>query len=87
MWIILNQRHQLDFAHLTNVVDLTRTASATQPTTPVDAEEAERGHALGTVDVLDEHPCRGEEVSCGLLEKHVPRMKEWTSLTTILSLI
>jgi hypothetical protein len=39
------------------------------------------------VDVLDEHTCRGEEVSGGLLEKHVPRMTEPSSLTTFLSLI
>jgi hypothetical protein len=87
IWVGLNQRHHLNFGLLANIVDLTRTASATQPTTPVDAEQPKRRRPLGTVDVLDEHTCRGEEVSGGLLEKHVQRMTEPYSLTTFLSLI
>ncbi len=65
-------------------MDATGAPAAGQPASAIETQQAERGQALGTVDVLDEHPCRGEEVSGGLLEKHVPRMKEWTSLTTFL---
>jgi hypothetical protein len=68
-------------------MDTPGAAMAGKATSAINTEQPKRRRPLGTVDVLDEYPCRGEEVSGGLLEKHVPRMTEPSSLTTFLSLI
>jgi hypothetical protein len=57
-------------------MDTPGAAMAAKATSAINTEQPMRRRPLGTVDVLDEHPRRGEEISGGLIEKHVPRMTE-----------
>jgi hypothetical protein len=83
----LDQGDDFSLGLMTDITDLPAAAATAQTTLPIDAQESEGGATFGAVDVLDEHPRRGEEISGGLLEEHVPRMTETSSLTTFLSLI
>ena len=60
---------------------------AAKATSAINTEQPMRRRPLGTVDVLDEHPRRGEEISGVFLEMHVPKMPSAPPLTTFLSLI
>ena len=83
----MDQGDDFSLGLMTDITDLPAAAATAQTTLPIDAQESEGGATFGAVDVLDEHPRRGEEISGGLLEEHVPRMTETSSLTTFLSLI
>jgi hypothetical protein len=83
----LDQSDDFGLGLITDIMDLPGAATTAQSPLPIDAQESEGGATFWAVDVLDEHPRRGEEISGGLLEEHASTMTTQTSLTTFLSLI
>ncbi len=69
MGVGLDQGDDFGLGLMTDIMDLPGATTTAQPPLPIDAEESEGGGTLGTVDVLDEHPRRGEEISGGLVHK------------------